>query len=165
MFVTLQVVTLILVAIAMALTLAHALEWPGKARLSKDEYLAVQPIYYPGFTFGGVAEPLGLVLLIVLMVLTPPRSAAFALTAGAFVALAGSHAAYWMLTHPVNNFWLKDHELKGAGARFFAFDPLNRGGSATADWTALRDRWEMSHALRAALGFASLVLIATAIAL
>lgn len=40
----LHVGTLILVAIAMALSLAHALELPGKMRLSKENYLAVQQI-------------------------------------------------------------------------------------------------------------------------
>jgi hypothetical protein len=49
-----------LVAVAMALPLSHALELPGKMRLSKDQYLGMQPIYYPGFTIGGIAEPLGL---------------------------------------------------------------------------------------------------------
>lgn len=43
----LQIATILLVAIAMALSLAHALEFPGKLRLSKENYLAVQPIYYP----------------------------------------------------------------------------------------------------------------------
>jgi hypothetical protein len=40
----------------MALSLAHALEVPGKLRLNKEQYLAVQTIYYPGFTLGGIAE-------------------------------------------------------------------------------------------------------------
>ena len=40
----LQVVTLMLVAVTMALALAHALEYPGKMRLSKQEYLATQAI-------------------------------------------------------------------------------------------------------------------------
>ena len=60
MTVTLQVVTLLFVAIAMATMLAHALELPGKLKLSKDEYLATQRIYYPGFTIGGAAEPIAL---------------------------------------------------------------------------------------------------------
>ena len=34
----LQIVTLMLVAIAMACSLAHALELPGKSRLAKDAY-------------------------------------------------------------------------------------------------------------------------------
>jgi hypothetical protein len=58
---TVQVVCLLLVAVAMALSLAHALEHPGKMRLGKDDYLRVQEIYYPGFTIGGVAEPAGVI--------------------------------------------------------------------------------------------------------
>jgi hypothetical protein len=50
----LQVVTVLLVAVAMSLTLAHALELPGKMRLDEQTYRAVQTIYYPGFTFGGL---------------------------------------------------------------------------------------------------------------
>jgi hypothetical protein len=53
----LKIVTVLLVAVAMDMVLAHALELPGKLRLPKDQYLAVQAIYYPGFRFGGVAEP------------------------------------------------------------------------------------------------------------
>ena len=48
----LQVITLVLVAVGVSLTLAHALELPGKMRLRKEEYVAVQSIYYPGFTIG-----------------------------------------------------------------------------------------------------------------
>jgi len=54
MFNTLQILTTLLVAIAMAMALAHALELPGKLRLTKEAYLAIQPIYYPGFTIGVV---------------------------------------------------------------------------------------------------------------
>jgi hypothetical protein len=96
------------------------------------------------------------------MVMTPAGSSAFALTAAAFVALAAMHIAYWLLTHPVNNFWLKDVELKGAGASFFAIDLMGRPGDD--DWTQLRNRWESSHAVRAALTMTSLILIAAAIA-
>ena len=161
----LQVVTVSIVAIAMSLGLAHVLEFPGKMRLAKEQYLTVQPIYYPGFTIGGAAEPLGLLLTLVLLILTPRGSAAFWLTASAFVLLVAMHAAYWLLTHPVNNFWLKDVELKGAGSGFFSFDPLLRKrDSGHNDWTQLRDRWEYSHVLRAALGLIALVLLVTAVA-
>lgn len=166
MFLALQVLTLLLVAVALALALAHALELPGKRRLSREQYLAMQPIYYPGFTIGGVAEPLGLLATLVLLILTPAGSAAFWLTLGALAALLLMHAAYWLLTHPVNNFWLKDVTLKAGGARFFAFDPLRRkAGSDPPDWTLLRDRWESSHVVRAGLGLVSLLLLATAVAL
>ena len=51
MFYFLQILTVVLVAIAMAL--AHALELPGKLQLNKETYIAVQPIYYPGFFLRG----------------------------------------------------------------------------------------------------------------
>ncbi len=50
---------LLLVRVTAALSLAHALEWPGKMRLTREQYLAVQPIYYPGFTYAGICEPVG----------------------------------------------------------------------------------------------------------
>jgi hypothetical protein len=162
MFQVLQIVAVLLVAVAMTLALAHALELPGKLRLPKDHYLAVQSIYYPGFTIGGAAEPLGLLAALALLVMTPTGTAAFWLTASAFVALLAMHAAYWLLTHPVNSFWLEGTELTGAAAGFFAFDPLRQTGGRP-DWTALRDRWEYSHVLRAGLAMLGLVLMVTAI--
>jgi hypothetical protein len=42
--------------------------------------------------------------------------------------------------------------------------PLQRSGDAPIDWTKLRDRWEFSHVVRAVLGLASLILLATAVA-
>jgi hypothetical protein len=166
MFISLQVLTVMVVAVAMALALAHALELPGKMRLSKEQYLAVQPIYYPGFTFGGMAEPIGMILLLVLLFLTPFGSAPFWLTAGALVALLAMHATYWLLTHPVNNFWLEDFKLERAGASFFSFDPLGRIADGEAvDWTRLRDRWERSHLIRTGFGVLSFVLLVSAVAL
>ncbi|WEX11700.1 DUF1772 domain-containing protein [Chelativorans sp. AA-79] len=162
----LQVLAIIFAAAAMALSLAHALELPGKMRLSKEEYLAVQPIYYPGFTIGGLAEPIGILLTGMLLFFLPAGSVVFWLTAAALLALAAMHAAYWLLTHPVNNFWLKDFELDGSAARFFAVGAGGGKGSGNAArWTDLRDRWEFSHVVRAALGLAGLALLATSAAL
>lgn len=50
MFGSLQVLTVILVTVAMelALALAHALDLPGKMRLDKETYYAMQPIYFQG---------------------------------------------------------------------------------------------------------------------
>jgi hypothetical protein len=161
----LEILTVILVAVAANLALAHALELPGKLRLSKEEYLAVQPIYYPGFTIGGaVGEFGGMIALLILLLLTPYGDAVFWLTAAAFIALLAMHAAYWLVTHPVNNFWLKDFDPGRLGSGFFSFDPLGRKGNASAaDWTSLRDRWEYSHIIRATLGLLSLILLATAV--
>jgi Domain of unknown function (DUF1772) len=164
MFQALQALTVIVTAVAMAQALCHALELPGKLRLPKDAYLTTQQIYYPGFTFGGASEPAALLALLVLLAFTPTGTAAFWLTLGALVALAAMHAVYWVVTHPVNNFWLKDVELTGFGSGFFRLDPLRRsGGSGTPDWTALRDQWEYSHVVRAALGLVSLTLLTIAI--
>jgi hypothetical protein len=161
----LQVVTAIVVAIAMALAVAHALEFPGKLRLQKEHYLAMQPIYYPGFTYAGFSEPLGILLLLILLILVPAGSTAFWLTLASFIALLAMHAAYWLLTHPVNNFWLKDFELKGFGRRFFGMGKSRQSDPSQADWTVLRDRWEYSHVIRAALGLTSFALLATSLAL
>jgi hypothetical protein len=73
----LQVITVFLVAVAMALSLAHALEFPGKMRLTREAYLATQTIYYPGFTIGGFGEALGLVATLLLLLLIPRSSPAF----------------------------------------------------------------------------------------
>ena len=73
------------------------------------------------------------------------------------------HATYWLVTHPVNNFWLKDFQPEKQAAGFFSFDPLHSVDRLrAADWTVLRDRWEYSHVMRGALALISLVLLVTA---
>lgn len=111
MFTTLQILTTIVVAVAMSLALAHALELPGKMRLTKDVYYAVQPMYHPGFTIGGISEPAGLLLTIVLLLITPSQSPAFWLAAAVLVGLIGMQAVYGLVTHAVNNFWLRARNL------------------------------------------------------
>lgn len=166
MVLALQVLTVMLVALAMALAMAHALELPGKRRLSREQYLATQPIYYPGFTIGGLAEPAAILLMLLLLLLTPAGGAAFWLVVAAFVMLLAMHGAYWLLTHPVNRFWVEDVEMKPLGQRFFGSGLLGRLTQPRAsDWTSLRDRWELSHVVRAGFGLASLVLLVTAVTL
>jgi hypothetical protein len=151
------VLATLLVAVVMGLSLAHALELPGKLRLGRDAYLATQTIYYPGFTLGGmVGEAGGLIVLALALLSTPAASDRFAWIAAAFVLLVLVHATYWVVTHPVNGFWLKDTPLKGAGARFFS-----TASTRETDWTKLRDRWEWSHVARAVLATASLLALAT----
>jgi hypothetical protein len=160
----LQIVTLMLVAVAMACSLAHALELPGKLRLAKDVYLAVQAIYYPGFTIvGGFAEILGLLATGALVFLTPRDSSAFRVTVLALIALVLMHATFWVVTQPANKYWLREQKLSTAGSRFFG---THRSATdwSQVDWKFMRDKWEYSHVTRAVLSFAAVVLLACAIA-
>ncbi len=164
MFDVLQILTAILIAVALALALAHALELPGKMRLTKETYFAVQPIYYPGFTIGGgIGEFGGLIATIVLLFLTPLRSAEFWLTLVALLGLVGMQAIYWLLTHPVNQFWLEGENLNRFSAGFFSFAAKRSHASRPVDWIDLRNQWEYSHAIRAGFALVSLVAIIIAV--
>src|SRR6266550_2016231 len=144
MFQLLHILTVILVAIAMALSLAHVLELPGKLRLDRDTYLKVQTIYYPGFTIGGISEPLAALALLMLM---------------AFIALGLMHLIFWLMTQPVNKLWLASEKLSPASARFFSANTASERDTSIPDWTTLRDRWEFSHVLRAVLAGTAFVLL------
>ena len=157
-------VAIVLSAVGMGLSLAHALELPGKRRLGRDAYFAVQTIYYPGFTIGGaLGEPLAIVATLLTVLFTTPGSQVFWLILSALVCLLFEHVLYWLVTHPVNKVWLRGHSLGGSGATFFA------SGGATPSvqsWTTLRDRWEYSHVARAmfaALAFIFLMIAAVPI--
>lgn len=162
MLVVLKIITVVVLSVAMALALAHALELPGKKRLNKETYYAVQPIYYPGFTLGGISEPVSLLLTIVLLFLSPRGSANFWLTLIALLGLIGMQAVYWFVTHPVNKFWVEGAKLNQLGSSFFSFGIKNNTDSP--EWTTLRNRWEYSHVARAVLALVSLIafVIATA---
>jgi hypothetical protein len=155
----LSVLALLLVAVTMGLSLAHALEFPGKLRLDEPTYRAVQAIYYPGFTIGGlVGEFGGLLALIVLLVVTPANSDRFWWTAAALGFLLLGHATYWVVTHPVNNAWLKDTNISGVGAAFFGMFSATDG-----DWRHMRNIWEYSHVARACFATLSFLSITLAI--
>jgi hypothetical protein len=154
----LEIAALLLVATAWALAFAHAAEHPGKMRLDRDTYLAVQGIYYPGFTFGGASEPLSIPALAALLAVTPFAGAAFWLRALALAAAVATHAIFWAFTQPVNRIWARTLNLGNAGVRFFS-----AGAPALADdWTRLRERWETSHLVRAALMSVALVALIVA---
>jgi anthrone oxygenase-like protein len=162
MFQILQILTTVLVAVAMAPALAHALEYPGKMRLSRDAYLTVQPIYYPGFTIaGGIAEAGGLLASIVLLVFTPRGTVGFWLTCAAVLGMIGMQIVFWIYTQPANRFWLESVKIGNLGAGFFAVNPAGRPGTENdaADWRRLRDRWEYSHIVRAGLVFLSFLFL------
>ena len=159
MIVILKLVSLFLVIATVVPSAAHALEWPGKRRLAREPYLAVQPIYYPGFTIIGTAEPLSILALAVLLAVTPRGTAVFWLVAAALLAAVVTHALYWIVTAPVNKVWLRSETLSGAGRRFFAAG----ANVSETEWTALRDRWEHSHLYRASSSLVALILLSIAV--
>ncbi len=161
-----QLVTIALVTVAVSAALAHVFEFPGKMRLSRDAYVTVQSVYYPGFTVAGaVGEAGGLLATIVLLVLTPTGTKAFSLTVIALLGLLAMQIAYWTTVHPVNDFWLKnsDTKLNTLGTKFF------HSGAHVLDspegWTQLRDRWEYGHMLRAGLVSVSFLALLFAVAI
>jgi len=166
MFLLLQVTTAFLACVTFALSLAHALELPGKLRLDKETYCAMQTIYYPGFTVGGFAEVLSVIAAAALLLMTPTQSAAFPWTLIGLLGLLATDAIYWILTHPVNNFWLRGQNLGAWGSRFFNISPLREDESDQVGeevWQRLRDRWEYSHVLRALLSAAGLLSLVVAV--
>jgi hypothetical protein len=165
MLLTLQVLTILAVSIAMALSLAHALEFPGKLRLSRETYLDMQMIYYPGFTIGGMVGEAGGLLATLALLWATENAVAWRLILAALFCLLVMHAVYWLVTHPVNNFWLKDTNVDRASNSFFSFIPVQRATGKKPDWKELRNRWEYSHVVRAGLGLAGFLLIVTAVAL
>ncbi len=150
---------LLLVGIAMALSLAHVAELPGKMRLDRETYLAVQQIYYPGFTIGGMAEPLGALAVLALLILTPLPGVRFWWAVLALGCLVGMQLVFWFVTQPVNAAWTRDMNLQGLGGLFFSLFPVEISG----DWTRLRDIWEYSHVSRALLGMIAFLSIARVI--
>jgi hypothetical protein len=150
---------LLLVGIAMALSLAHVAELPGKMRLDRETYFAVQQIYYPGFTIGGMAEPLGALAILALLILTPLPGVRFWWAVLALGCLIGMQLVFWFVTQPVNAAWTRDMNLQGLGGLFFSLFPIEISG----DWTRLRDIWEHSHATRAVLGMIAFLSLARAI--
>jgi hypothetical protein len=151
---------LVLIAVTMGLSLAHALEFPGKLRLDRETYARVQAIYYPGFAFGGLVGELGgLIATAVAFAITPFGSERSWWIAAAFAFLVATHAIYWLVTHPVNNFWLKDTDVSRIGGAFFATFSRRHGNN----WEKVRDTWEYSHIARSVFAMASLIAMTVAL--
>lgn len=163
MFGAFHVLTLFLVAVAMATALAHALEFPGKLRLQKATYVAVQGIYYPGLTLAGMIGEAGGLLATLAMAVMTFGSSGFPFALGAFLAMLAMHVIYWTVTHPVNNFWVEETAMGRAGSAFFSVGSgqNKKQEGLPADWRRLRDRWEYSHIARAV--FASLAFLLLAV--
>ena len=85
----------------------------------------------------------------------------------ALLGLIGMQAAYRLVTHPVNQFWLQGEHLSGVSRGFYPFASTRGPGRAhesyPVTWTDIRDRWEYSRVVRA--GLAALSFLALVVAL
>ena len=137
----------VLVALIFGLAFAHVVELPGKLRLDGPTWLTVQQNLYVGFgPLAAVAEPFAILAtwLLVFMLRGPRPGFRLALLA-AICTTSGLLVWAWVVA-PMNTL-------------------LNGWTPATlpSDWTACRARWELGHAVHAALfGLAFLALLAVA---
>lgn len=127
-----QFAAILTTALALVPGMAHALEWPNKARLSRVDYLIVQRIYR-GWALVGIFVIAALVTTAWLAWISGEPAAWVA-----FGAIAATQVVFWTRTFPVNR--------------------RTRNWTRVADdWPALRSRWELSHAVSAVLNLAALV--------
>ena len=89
------------------------------------------------------------------------------LTLVAFLGLVGMQLVYWLVTHPVNRYWLQGEKLSSLGSGFFSLASASgsrrQGETRSVSWTVLRDRWEYWHLTRAILVLVSLVALVIAL--
>src|SRR3546814_17828815 len=101
-------------------------EAPGKRRLDRDAYFAVQRIYYPGFTIGGICEPAAIVALAALLLMTGTDTHAFTGILVPLVAAITGQAVYWLVTPPVKKRWIAEPTPGQAGGKIFGTGGLTR---------------------------------------
>jgi hypothetical protein len=141
----LRFVNLLLVALTFGLTWCHVMEIPGKLRLSGPEWLTVQHNLYVAFggTVGGPIEVAAILLTWAVLWLVRQRRPAAAWTVAAAICTTLGLITWLLLVSPMNGIIVE-------------LTPQ----TLPADWTAVRNQWEIGHSLHAlmfGLGFSALV--------
>lgn len=133
---TWRLLTILLIALSLGPALAHLLEMAAKLTFDGALWLELlHTLYPPAFgTAGAFFEVGAVVAAIVLTFLVRKRRPAFAWTLLGALFLVASHAAFWVWVAPVNE----------AMARLTP-------ETLPADWMALSNQWEYTHAARAIL--------------
>jgi hypothetical protein len=130
-------------ALTMGLEFAHVLEWAPKATYSPALYTRLQESLYVWFgNVGGVVYVLAVLDTVALAVLTRHRPGFRVHTALAAGVQVVALATFLGMVYPVN----------------FRF-PVHGSGVPPADWSALRDRWELGHAIGFVLFLAAFVIL------
>jgi hypothetical protein len=134
-----RLTTIMLTAVSMAAAFGHLLELPAKRTYDGALWLHLLQTLYPTFgSVSGFAEIAAVVTSIVLVVMVRHRPA-FGYTLVAALCMVSVHAAFWIWVAPVN-------------ATLVPLTPE----TLPANWTALRDQWEYTHAVRALLQIVAL---------
>jgi hypothetical protein len=132
--------TIMLVAISLTAAFAHLMELPAKMEYDASLYVMLHRTLYPNYgRIAGPAEGIALLASLGLAWRVRRRGKAFPLTLAAAVCQVLAMTLFLALIQPVN--------------RTMASWPLDE---IPPEWTALRDRWEYSHAVRAFLTLTAL---------
>ncbi len=132
----LQVLAVILTALALVPAGAHLFALPNKIGMAQDAYFTAQSIYN-GWALFGIVLFGALVAEIVLTIMARGQTAAFGLALTACLCTAATMVIFFIWTYPANQ----------ATANWTI---------VPANWQELRAQWEYSHAVSAALSFAAL---------
>jgi hypothetical protein len=128
-------VSLTFVALTLGLAFAHVLEIVGKLRLGPNDWLTVQQNLYVAFgPIGGSCEVLAVLFTWLNAWRTRREPPAHRSALAAAIAVSAGLIAWALIVSPMNTV------LSG-------WTPA----SIPADWTRVRNRWELGHALQAAL--------------
>ncbi|MGH3096650.1 MAG: hypothetical protein ACRDMV_11715 [Streptosporangiales bacterium] len=135
---------MLLSACTMGLEFAHVLEWQPKTHYPAALYVRLQESLYIWFgNVGSVIYVLAIVASVALAVaLRKERSSRGLVTAAAALEVIAL-ITFLTIVYPVN-------------LQF----PVHGSGAVPAGWAALRDRWELGHAVGFALFTAAFILLA-----
>jgi Domain of unknown function (DUF1772) len=144
---TWRLLTIMLTAMSLGPALGHLLELPAKMMYDGVLWLTVSKTLYATFgTIGAAFEVGAVITTVVLAILVRQQRPAFGWTILAAVCVLLTHAAFWIWLAPVN-----------ATIAALTLETL------PADWMALRNQWEYTHAARAVLQIVALGALAISI--
>ena len=133
--------TILFVSLSMAPAMAHLLEMPPKMGYDYAFWLKISQTLY-GSRFGTVGAffEVGAVLTsIILVIMVRHHKPAFTWSVLGAICMVAVHASFWIWIAPVNE-------------KIAAMTTENLPNN----WTALRQQWESTHALRAYLHIAAM---------
>ena len=131
-----QFIAIILTALALVPAGAHLLELVHKITLDRAQYLTVQQLYR-GWAFLGAVLIAALLANLVLTIRSRRQGRPMRLAAIATLLLAANLTVFFIWTFPANQ-------------------ATGNWTVMPADWEALRNQWEYSHAVNALLTFLAL---------